>query len=64
MRGESFSERGVVCEGVHERSSAWSVRQRLVNWETKEPTKEQTTKSEEPVEHGGWSERLVWPDEQ
>lgn len=27
-----------------------------------EPTKEPTATSEEPMEHGGWCERLVWSD--
>ena len=41
-------------------------REAKVGWETKEPTKEQTTESEkpvEPVEHGGWCERLQWNDQ-
>ena len=41
-------------------------REAKVGWETKEPTKEPTTESEkpvEPVEHGGWCERLQWNDQ-
>ena len=31
--------------------------------EAKGPTEEPTAKPEEPVEHGGWGERLVWNDQ-